>query len=73
MTWQELFNELSSSQADAFRTGDVTKVRHTIAGIETLVRNYQEVGCPDRDAAMPEPIVSHIRKEMALKYPGGGK
>jgi hypothetical protein len=73
MTWQELFNELSTTQSDAFRARDVVKVRHTIAGIETFVRNYQDVGCPDHSATVPEPIVSHIRKEMALKYPGGGR
>jgi hypothetical protein len=73
MTWQELFNELSATQADAFLASDVARVRHTIAGIETFVRNYQDVGCPDHAAPVPEPIVSHIRKEMALKYPGGGK
>jgi hypothetical protein len=73
MTWQELFNELSTTQSDAFRAGGMVKVRHTIAGIETLVRNYQDLGCPDHAATMPEPIVSHIRREMALKYPGGGK
>ncbi len=73
MTWQELFDELSTLQSQAFRSGDVVKVRHTITGIEILVRNYQEVGCPSQRAAMPEPIVSHIRKEMALKFPGVGR
>ena len=73
MTWLELFNELSTTQSDAFRAGDVVKVRHTIAGIETLVRNYQDAGCPNQAATMPESIVSHIRKEMALRFPGGGK
>jgi hypothetical protein len=73
MTWQELFNELSTTQSDAFQVGDVVKVRHTIAGIETFVRNYQDVGCPDHAATVPESIVSHIRKEMALKFPGGGR
>ncbi len=73
MNWQELFNELSTTQADAFRTGDVVKVRHTIAGIETFVRNYQEVGCPAHAAAVPEPILAHIRKEMTLRFPGVGR
>ena len=73
MPWQELFNEPATRQSDAFRAGDVVKVRHTIAGIETYVRNYQDVGCPDHAASVPEPIVSHIRKEMALKYPGGAR
>ncbi len=73
MTWQELFEELSTSQSAAFRAGDIVKLRHTIAGIETFVRNYHDVGCPDHAAPVPEPIVSHIRKEMALKFPGGGR
>jgi hypothetical protein len=73
MTWQELFNELSTTQSDAFRAGDVIKVRHTIAGIETFVRNYQDAGCPEHGAIVPEPIVSHIRKEMALKFAGWGR
>ena len=73
MTWQELFDELATTQSDAFRAGDMVKVRHTIAGIETLVRNYQDVGCPDHAETVPEPIVSHIRKEMALNFPGRGR
>ncbi len=73
MTWQELFDELSNTQSNAFKAGDVVKVRHTIAGIETFVRNYQEVGCPNHAANVPEPLVSHIRKEMALKFPGVGR
>lgn len=70
MTWQELFSELSTTQSDAFRASDVAKVRHTVAGIEILVRHYQDAGCPDQAAAVPEPLVSHIRKEMALHFPG---
>jgi hypothetical protein len=71
MTWQELFDQLSTTQSQAFGAGDVTRVRHTMAGIETLVRNYQEVGCPNRAARVPEPIVQHINTEMALRFPGG--
>jgi hypothetical protein len=73
MTWQELFEELSASQFNAFRAGDIVKVRHTIAGIETFIRNYQDVGSPVHTEAVPEPIVAHIRNEMRLKYPGGGR
>ena len=73
MTWQELFEELSASQFEAFRAGDIVKVRHTIAGIETLIRNFQDCGCPTHSDAVPEPIVAHIRNEMRLKYPGGGR
>ncbi len=72
MTWQQLFDELSTSQSGAFLAGDIVKVRHTIAGIETFIRNYQDVGCPDHAASVPEPIVSHIRKEMALRFPWSG-
>ncbi|HTV78645.1 MAG TPA: hypothetical protein VMF03_10325 [Steroidobacteraceae bacterium] len=72
-TWRELFEELSGSQASAFRAGDIVKVRHTMAGLETLIRNFQEVGCPNHDMAIPEPIISHIRKEMALRFPGVGR
>ncbi len=50
MPWQELFNEPATRQSDAFRAGDVVKVRHTIAGLETIVRNRQDVGCPDHAA-----------------------
>jgi hypothetical protein len=73
MTWQELFEELSTSQSNAFRNGEVVKVRHTIAGIETFIRNFQDAGCPSHTEKMPEPIVAHIRNEMALKYPGAGR
>lgn len=73
MTWQELFNELSSTQSEAFRASDVAKVRHTIAGIEILVRHYQDEGCPNHAASVPESLVSHIRKEMALHFPGSNR
>jgi hypothetical protein len=70
MMWQELFEELSTRQSEAFRTGDIVTVRHTIAGIETFIRNYQDSGCPIHTETVPEPIVAHIRTEMALKFPG---
>ena len=73
MTWQELFEELSTSQFNAFGAGDIVKVRHTMAGIETLIRNFQDVGCPVHTEAVPEPILAHIRNEMRLKFPGGGR
>jgi hypothetical protein len=73
MTWQELFEELSTTQFSAFRDGDIVKVRHTIAGIETLIRNYQDSGSPSHTDAVPEPIVAHIRTEMRLKFPGPGR
>jgi hypothetical protein len=73
MTWQELFEELSTTQFNAFRAGDIVKVRHTIAGIETFIRNYQELRCPSHTEAVPEPIVAHIRNEMRLKFPGAGR
>jgi hypothetical protein len=73
MTWQELFEELSTTQFNAFRAGDIVKVRHTIAGIETLIRNFQDCGCPGHTDAVPEPIVAHIRNEMKLKFPGMGR
>jgi hypothetical protein len=73
MTWQELFDELSMSQSKAFRAGDIVSVRHTIAGIETFIRNYQDSGCPSHADTVPEPIVAHIRTEMALKFPGRGR
>ncbi len=73
MTWQELFEELSARQSKAFRAGDIVSVRHTIAGIETFVRNYQDSGFPGHSEAVPEPIVAHIRTEMALKFPGAGR
>jgi len=73
MTWQELFDELSTTQTNAFRDGDIAGVRHTIAGIEIFIRNYQDAGSPSHAAAVPEPIVAHIRKEMALRFPGRGR
>jgi hypothetical protein len=73
MTWQELFEELSTTQFNAFRAEDIVKVRHTIAGIETFIRNYQDSGCPSHTEAIPEPIVAHIRNEMRLKFPGVGR
>jgi hypothetical protein len=73
MTWQELFEELSARQSKAFRAGDIVSVRHTIAGIETFIRNYQDSGCPGHSEAVPEPIVAHIRTEMLLKFPGAGR
>jgi hypothetical protein len=73
MTWEELFEELSTRQSKAFRGGDIVSVRHTIAGIETLIRNFQDCGCPGHTETIPEPIVAHIRNEMALKFPGAGR
>jgi hypothetical protein len=73
MTWQDLFEELSTRQSKAFRAGDIVNVRHAIAGIETFIRNYQDVGCPGHAESIPEHIVAHIRNEMALKFPGGGR
>lgn len=73
MTWQELFEELSTRQSDAFRAGDIVNVRHTMAGIETLIRNFQESGCPVHTESVPARILAHIRNEMALKFPGGGR
>ena len=73
MTWQELFDELSAKQSSAFRAGDIVNVRHAIAGIETFIRNFQDCGCPNHAEAVPEPIVAHIRNEMALRFPGGGR
>jgi hypothetical protein len=73
MTWQELFEELSTMQSDAFRAGDITNVRHAIAGIETFIRNYQDLGLPSHTGAVPEPIVAHIRNEMRLRFPGVGR
>jgi hypothetical protein len=73
MTWQELFEELSARQSNAFRADDIVSVRHTIAGIETFIRNYQDSGCPGHTESMPEQIIAHIRKEMALKFPGVGR
>jgi hypothetical protein len=73
MTWQELFEELSAMQSNAFRAGDIITVRHAIAGIETFIRNYQDSGLPGHTGAVPEPIVAHIRNEMRLKFPGGGR
>jgi hypothetical protein len=73
MTWQELFEELSARQSKAFRAGDIVSVRHTIAGIETFIRNYQDSGCPGHTETVPAPIVAHIRTEMALKFPGAGR
>jgi hypothetical protein len=70
MTWQELFEELSTTQSNAFRAGEIDNVRHTMAGMETLIRNYQDSGFPSHTAAVPEPIVAHIRTEMRLKFPG---
>ena len=73
MTWQELFEELSTRQSTAFKAGDIVSVRHTIAGIETFIRNYQDSGCPSHTGMVPEPIIAHIRSEMALRFPGKGK
>jgi hypothetical protein len=73
MMWQELFEELSNTQFNAFQAGDIVKVRHTIAGIETFIRNYQDSGCPGHTEAVPEPIVAHIRNEMRLRFPGVGR
>jgi hypothetical protein len=73
MTWQELFEELAATQSNAFRAGDIVNVRHAMAGIETFIRNFQESGCPSHTEAVPEPIVAHIRNEMRLKFPGGGR
>jgi hypothetical protein len=73
MTWQDLFEELSIRQSKAFRAGDIVNVRHTIAGIETFIRNYQDSGCPGQTESVPEHIVHHIRNEMALKFPGVGR
>jgi hypothetical protein len=73
MTWDELFEELSTRQATAFRAGDIVNVRHAIAGIETFIRNYQDSGCPSHTGMVPEPIIAHIRSEMALRFPGKGK
>jgi hypothetical protein len=73
MTWQELFEELSTRQSNAFRAGDIVNVRHTIAGIETFIRNYQDSGCPSHTESVPERIVAHIRNEMALRFPGAGR
>jgi hypothetical protein len=73
MTWQQLFEELSTTQSNAFRAGDIVTVRHTLAGIETFIRNYQDSGCPSQTQAIPEPIVAHIRNEMRLKFPGAGR
>ncbi len=73
MKWQELFEELSTTQSNAFRAGDIVTVRHAIAGIETFIRNYQDCGCPGHTEAIPEPIIAHIRNEMRLKFPGGGR
>jgi hypothetical protein len=73
MTWHELFEELSTTQLNAFRGGDIVKVRHTIAGIETFIRNYQDSGCPSHTDAIPEPIIAHIQTEMRLRFPGAGR
>ena len=73
MTWDELFEELSTRQATAFRAGDIVNVRHAIAGIETFIRNYQDSGCPAHTESVPVPILAHIRNEMALKFPGAGR
>jgi hypothetical protein len=73
MTWAELFEELSTRQSNAFRAGDIVSVRHTIAGIETFIRNYQDSGCPGHTESMPDNIIAHIRMEMALRFPGAGK
>lgn len=73
MTWDELFEELSARQSNAFRAGDIVNVRHAIAGIETFIRNYQDSGCPSHTGAVPEPIIAHIRSEMALRFPGTGR
>lgn len=73
MTWQELFEELSTRQSNAFRAGDIVNLRHTLAGIETFVRNYQDLGCPGHTESVPERVAAHIRNEMALRFPGGGK
>jgi hypothetical protein len=73
MTWQELFEELSTRQSKAFRAGHIVSVRHTIAGMETFIRNYRDSGCPSHAETIPEPIVAHIRNEMALKFPGAGR
>lgn len=73
MTWQELFEELSTRQSDAFRAGDIINVRHAIAGIETFIRNYQDSSCPAHAEAVPDHIVAHIRSEMALRFPGVGR
>ncbi len=73
MTWEELFEELSTMQSQAFRAGDVVSVRHAIAGIETFIRNFQDCGCPNHTVMVPAPIIAHIRSEMALKFPGMGK
>jgi hypothetical protein len=73
MTWQELFEELSTMQSKAFQAGEVVNVRHAIAGIETFIRNYQDSGAPSRGETVPEPIIAHIRSEMALKFPGMGR
>jgi hypothetical protein len=73
MTWQELFEELSTTQSNAFRAGDIVNVRHTIAGIETFIRNFQDLGCPSHTESVPEPVVAHIRNEMRLKFPGMGR
>jgi hypothetical protein len=70
VTWQELFEELSTTQSNAFRAGDIVTVRHATAGIETFIRNFQDSGSPSHADAVPEPVIAHIRSEMALKFPG---
>ncbi len=34
MTWQELFDELSTTQTNAFRDGDIARTAATIAGMK---------------------------------------
>ena len=58
MTWQELFDELSTTQTNAFRDGDIAGVRHTIAGIEIFIRNYQDSGAPAMVRLFPSPSSS---------------